>query len=521
MTEDPRKDEPGAKDVTSGGQAGGKGTDPGAAGKDAPGRSPAAGSGSKAAEPTSSQGSTSPPKGPGNSGPAVKAEAGKPGGELPGDAGKPATRNAASKEPSSPEAGKEPGKASAKDSGKGTAPAAAAGAVSSTATPKPGAEAAKPGADAAKPGEPSPRKPGETAPSAGRPGGAGGKPPGAAQTKRRGGCLTALVVVIAAIVAVGVGGYFTWPHWSPYAQPYLEAVVADDEREARLAELEERMAALQQTVQQEIPDAAALAALKDEAEALRGQLDAALGRVQELEQSIVAVQEAMPVIDEDAPVIGRLDRRLGQVEAEMDQLARLRARIDQVEEKAVAAQAVTAGAAAVALALNRLDEAVSGPSPFRDDLRAVAHVVPATVRESESWAVLDAHADQGVPSVAALYRRYPAMADSVKQASRLKDDDGWAETILNRLQGLVTVRRTGEAALAAGGVDAILEVGWERMQAGDLAATVAALAELEGRAAEAAAPWIRDARARLDADRALAQLRLQAVSALATAEGEG
>ncbi|TVR80172.1 MAG: hypothetical protein EA405_11310 [Rhodospirillales bacterium] len=499
MTEDPRKNEPGAKDETPSGRAGGAG---GAEGKTSgtPGAKPEV--------PPSAGGA--PEGGKADTKPAAQpwSGVGKGSGQEPPskDVAKPSTEAPAS------------GKGSQKgDEPKGSGKAA-------TGNTKPGTETAKPGAATATsatgpgPGKPG-DKPGQASPAGASAGGAGQPPKPTAAPKRRGGCLTTLLVMVAAVIIVGAGGYFTWPHWSPYVAPYLEAALPDDEREARLAALEERMADLQRTVQQEMPEPAALAALRDEAETLRAHLETAIGRVQDLEQSIAAVQDAVPVIDEDAPVIGRLDRRLGQLELELDQLARLRARIDQVEEKAVSAHAISAGAAATALTLNRLDDAISTSRPFREDLESMAQVVPTAVRESESWGVLDAHADEGVPTFADLYRRFPEMADAVKQASRFQEGDGWLETTVNRLQGLVTVRRTGEAALEKGGVDAILQVAWQRLQAGDLAATVDALSELEGRAAEAAASWIADARARLETDRALAELRLRAISSLAAEEG--
>jgi hypothetical protein len=49
---------------------------------------------------------------------------------------------------------------------------------------------------------------------------------------------------------------------------------------------------------------------------------------------------------------------------------------------------------------------------------------------------------------------------------------------------------------------------------GDLAAAVAELDQLEGRPAEAAADWLAQAKARLGADQAVAQLRTQATELL-------
>jgi hypothetical protein len=89
-----------------------------------------------------------------------------------------------------------------------------------------------------------------------------------------------------------------------------------------------------------------------------------------------------------------------------------------------------------------------------------------------------------------------------------------------KLSELVSVRPVGEdvegddAAARVARAEAVLAKG-------DLAGAVAELEGLTGQAAEAAAPWLADARARLDAEAALAALQSIAVARLAPAGSGG
>ncbi|HKO07964.1 MAG TPA: hypothetical protein VJ487_09650, partial [Alphaproteobacteria bacterium] len=72
---------------------------------------------------------------------------------------------------------------------------------------------------------------------------------------------------------------------------------------------------------------------------------------------------------------------------------------------------------------------------------------------------------------------------------------------------------TGERAGSA--PDALLSRAEVRLQAGDLAAAVAALGGLSGPAADAMKPWLEGAKARLAVDAAAAELSTRALAHLA------
>src|SRR5690606_24452829 len=127
-------------------------------------------------------------------------------------------------------------------------------------------------------------------------------------------------------------------------------------------------------------------------------------------------------------------------------------------------------------------------------------------------ATLATHADEGVPTLQALQRRFGAVLAEALRADAAAAREGWVEETLGRLTGLVTIRRTGE--VAGDDAEAILARAEARLAAGDLAAAVAELEALTGPAAAAVAPWLEAARLRLAADEAAASLQAQALVAV-------
>ena len=85
-------------------------------------------------------------------------------------------------------------------------------------------------------------------------------------------------------------------------------------------------------------------------------------------------------------------------------------------------------------------------------------------------------------------------------------DRAWA-----RLRSLVTVRPVG-GDVTGDSPEAHLARAEARLGEGDLASAVTELEALEGPAAEAAAPWLAGARARLAADQAIEALRERALA---------
>jgi hypothetical protein len=170
---------------------------------------------------------------------------------------------------------------------------------------------------------------------------------------------------------------------------------------------------------------------------------------------------------------------------------------------------------AAALTAGQLAQALKGSGPFSAELDAVKPFAKDDAGMAAAVAALAPRAADGVPTVSELRARFPAVAEAVDRADARVEGEGWFEKAFNRLSALVTIRRTGETAVAAGGTDAALAGAERALAAGDLAAAVQAVEALEPPAANAAAGWLGDARARLTAERLLATLQARAISLLA------
>ncbi len=206
----------------------------------------------------------------------------------------------------------------------------------------------------------------------------------------------------------------------------------------------------------------------------------------------------------------RLAASLAASESRIDGLAGRTRLLEVVQPEHVA------GAAAVALAVGHLRDAALGGRAFSAPLSNVKALLVAeggippdlarALRELEN------HAAAGVATPADLRRRLSAEASAILRAG-VAGTDGWVDETLRRLAAVVTVRRTGDVPGA--GVDARLARAEARLVAGDLAAAVAELAALTDGAADAAAPWLELANARLAVEAALADLQVEAVSRVA------
>lgn len=343
-----------------------------------------------------------------------------------------------------------------------------------------------------------------------------------------------------------------------------ESAAADGRAAADL--LAQRVGALEAAAEAGRTDAAAAqqAAVRDlEAERARAQaqVDALLRRVETLEQALKGVQDqvaslaARPV---EAPAMaatgdGAVDRALGDMAARLARLestapapaapppvdlAPLEARVAKLEAMAAQPAPPAADPAQVADLAARLAAVESRPVKRVDPARVgrvvaavealrlalrTDHPFAAELAELRAAAAGDAEVDKivaplepraatGVASLGDLTRRFDATRAAILSArADGGGDQGLVARTLDRLSNLVVIRRTDGAA-PEGSAAAVVSQAGDSLAAGDLAAAVKTLDQLEGPAAEAAAPWLADARQRLAAERAMAALHVRAVS---------
>lgn len=283
---------------------------------------------------------------------------------------------------------------------------------------------------------------------------------------------------------------------------------------ARLDALDSQLAALAET-----PDsAAAMNARIDNAEGELNDLKSALGDTREtmasLQQALGALDARMPPEGLGARVEGvdalvkALDIRLAAL---LPDVEKMEARVAALEKKEEDPDA--AARAALGLALANLARAAEGAGSFETELRVMGQFVPD---QPELAALADA-AKSGVPTRAALEGRFASLAQSVFDAERRAGEDGLWSRFLANAKSLVTIRRTGE--ISGETTEAIVARMEERLKAQDLGGAVTEAELLAGPAAEAAAPWIADAKARLETDRLVRELSARLAGELAAARG--
>ena len=267
--------------------------------------------------------------------------------------------------------------------------------------------------------------------------------------------------------------------------------------------------------------------LVQEMDALADRLDGARHRIETVARGV-----------RDADVserVGSLADRIGTLETALSDandtvrttearlaasLAALESRIDGLADRTRLLEVVqpghVAGAAAVALAVGQLRDAALGGRTFSAPLSSVEALLAAEGDIPPDLArvlrELEDHAAAGVATLTDLRRRLSAEASAILHAG-VAGAAGWVDETLRRLAAVVTVRRTGDVSGAD--VDARLARAEARLVAGDLAAAVAELAALTDGAADAAAPWLELANARLAVEAALADLQVEAVSRVA------
>lgn len=246
-------------------------------------------------------------------------------------------------------------------------------------------------------------------------------------------------------------------------------------------------------------------------------------RIETLEQTVVALQERLNAASSAEITVRQLPQELSQrlvrVETEAARVAALDARLQSVEAAVRAPREGLSGAAATVLAITQLAQALKGSGPYATELAAARALEAAAGDIRKELDVLEPRSARGIPTLAALQARFPEVAADVVRADRLGSAESWFDRVLTRITGLVTIRRTGAAAAAADGTEALLARAEESLSAGDLQMAVNAMAGLTGPAGEAAAPWLEEARARLLADQSLAALQVRAIAALRASKG--
>jgi hypothetical protein len=248
-------------------------------------------------------------------------------------------------------------------------------------------------------------------------------------------------------------------------------------------------------------------------------------RLSALEQRPAGAPGNAAALDQLKADLAAFDQRLKAAEGAAADIATLKQALTQLS---AASGKSGNSAAGIVLSMDALQRLIAQGKPYAAPIAALESFAggdPQLVSAMSSpLAALKANADKGVAPLSDLQATFPATADAIAHAASsvaetTAPDASFGERVLARLSALVTIRPEGENAQGDDPL-ARLARAEARLNAGDVQSAVSELAGLPaGPIADAAAPWLVRARARLDAESALASLQDAALAAFAKSPG--
>ena len=347
------------------------------------------------------------------------------------------------------------------------------------------------------------------------------EPPATGRQSYRLAAGVAVVLLLAGLAAVwfyGTGG--DRGRLDRQAQR-LDGLATQAETQAnRLGAAEEAIAGLQSQVGEV---AAAVSRLDTSVGELRSAAEANRQTLDQLAEGIEALRSAAAVPADGAAageaaaqlrgLIETLAGRVASLEQE-DQFGNLTASIARLDEEISELREQATGRVEQAQAATALGQAYAGlvgriaaGQPFADELEAVTARLPS----APGLEALRPYAGTGVPTVSDLQAR---LAETVAELPQEPDDtaaaDGIWPAVRQRLEGMVTVRRSDEADLPA-----VLARAAAALERGDVAAAITEVEQVEQGAPGKLEAWLADARMRRDVEAGLQELAAAVLRQLA------
>ena len=282
----------------------------------------------------------------------------------------------------------------------------------------------------------------------------------------------------------------------------------------RIDQLEKDLAAASETPDSAVALRERIETLAADIQKMASALNDTRDSLRDLEQKVGGISESLPppgIADQVGSIetLARaLDLRLASLAPDVQKMEDRVARLEEEKDDPDAA-----ARAALGLALANLARAAESAGSFETELDTVRTFLPGET----ALAGLAKAASGGVPTRAALEARFPALAEDIFDAARRADADGWWSRFVANAKSLVTIRKTGE--ISGDTIEAKVARMEERLKVHDLEGAVKEAETLEGPAAEAAASWLDDARARLETDRLVRELSASVAAQLAKTKG--
>ncbi|GGD15516.1 mitofilin family membrane protein [Aquisalinus flavus] len=234
--------------------------------------------------------------------------------------------------------------------------------------------------------------------------------------------------------------------------------------------------------------------------------ETATGAVTAEAETDTALQETRAALAEQRQTTARQAREIEALRREVDtalaeqdrrsqqRIGRLEQRIEQIQTQDVAAATKQA---AIALAVSNLQRQMYSGRPYGDQLAVLERLTgdSAPVRQ------LRERAGDGLPPISYLQYSFLDAARSALAAARREEATSPLGRFWANFVGLFSVRRTGPQS--GDSPSAIISRAEASLENGDLDAALRELSALDGEPADAMAPWIEEARARVEADQTL------------------
>ena len=249
-----------------------------------------------------------------------------------------------------------------------------------------------------------------------------------------------------------------------------------------------------------------LGTLNARLEALEARSDGAIGAG----AAVIVLEQRVRALEDDPtrePLGEALDAWGEQRAALETALAEVSARLARFEKNSAQQAAADGRLVTLVLATGELTAALGSSrsfAPALDTFRGIAGDDPAF---ESALARLAPFAATGVPTIDGLLARFPEAANAIVRAATATEDADWIDETVTRLSQLVTIRKTS-GAIDPQSLDGRLVEAETALATGDLGHAIAIVeATMPGAAKAASAQtWLRDARARQEADDALAGL---------------
>ena len=226
--------------------------------------------------------------------------------------------------------------------------------------------------------------------------------------------------------------------------------------------------------------------------------------------AVIALEQRVRALEDDPTrePLGQALAAWGEQRAVLEAaLAEVSARLARFEVEATQQAAADGRLVTLVLATGELTAALGSSRPFAPALDAFRGIAGEDPEIESALVRLTPFAATGVPTLDGLSARFPKAANAIVRTTPATEDSDWIDETVTKLSQLVTIRRTG-GAIDAESLDGRLVEAETALNAGDLGRAIAIVGALMPAGAEAgiAKPWLRDARARAEADDVLAGL---------------